>query len=142
MPPLPYSPAASIQTVPAAPVTPTPLNRASSSIDINKDDGDILYQFFEWKIVNTRIAERKAKWERARDIILENDWSIKDLQAMENGVSAIYNRAMKAGISHRLARGFKDKLLSFKVVYKRLKDLKDPDMLAAYTLGEISTIPS
>jgi hypothetical protein len=93
-----------------APTTSTPVPRTSNPINGNIDDGDVLHQFFEWKILNTRLVERRAKWERARDIILENNLLIKDLQAMEAGKGLMYDRAITAGITDGLARGFKEEL--------------------------------
>jgi hypothetical protein len=140
-----FSPMGSIQTTNAPiqasqlpPMTPTPAHRTSSPIDGNIDDGDVLHQFFEWKILNTRLVERRAKWERARDIVLENDWSIKDLHAMEAGRGAMYDRAITAGITDGLARGFKEELRSFKVVYRRLQVIRDTELAAARSLRDIS----
>ncbi|KAK9240883.1 hypothetical protein V1525DRAFT_385184 [Lipomyces kononenkoae] len=81
----------------------TPQHRYSSPINEAEDDADILALFFNWKISNTRNDERRIKWQQARDLVLQNDWSMRDLQQMVNGMSAMYQRAIQAGISDGFA---------------------------------------
>jgi hypothetical protein len=101
----------------------TPMSRTSSPIDAAEEDADILVAFFIWKLQNTRNPDRRVKWERARDIIMQNDWCVTDLQQMEDGCSAMYVRAMKAGLSDGFARGFKDEIRSFKQYYQQQQGL-------------------
>lgn len=96
--------------------------KSSSPIDANEDDADILAAFFDWKINNTKNPERKAKWEHAKQTVMANDWSIQELQQMEDGSCAMYQRAIKAGISDGFARGFKSELHKFKDYYRHLKE--------------------
>ncbi|KAL2783755.1 hypothetical protein BJX66DRAFT_344650 [Aspergillus keveii] len=105
----------------APPPTPTPPDRTSSPIDININDGDLIHQFFEWKIINTRLAERRVKWEHAREVVAENEWSIKDLYEMEDYKSVMYDRAIQAKIPDGLTRHFREELRAFKPVYRRLR---------------------
>ena len=92
------------------PMNSMPSNHTSSLIDASEEDAEILQHFFCWKITNTWSPERQMKWEHTCDIVLANDWYIKDLQVMEDGCSAMYNHAIKAGISDGITRGFKDEL--------------------------------
>ena len=94
-----------------------------------KEDIEILILFFVWKLQNTRNPSRKIKWEQARDIILNNDWSIRDLRLMEDGQSAMYHRAIKAGISDGFARSFREELQSFKEVYRRQRGEKEAEAI-------------
>jgi hypothetical protein len=105
----------------APPLTLTPTDRTSSLINSNIDDGDLIHQFFEWKIINTRLAERRVKWEHAREVVVENEWSIKDLYEMEDYKSVMYDRAIQAKIPDGLARRFREELQSFKPVYRWLR---------------------
>ncbi|KAK9371105.1 hypothetical protein V1509DRAFT_613602 [Lipomyces kononenkoae] len=102
--------------------TATPQQRYSSPINEAEDDADILALFFNWKISNTRNDERRIKWQQARDLVLQNDWSIRDLQQMENGMSAMYQRAIQAGISDGFARSFRTQLNLFKSYYRQRKE--------------------
>ncbi|KAL2815412.1 hypothetical protein BDW59DRAFT_166818 [Aspergillus cavernicola] len=95
--------------------------QTSSPINSNINDGDLIHQFFEWKIINTRLAERQVKWEHAREVIVENKWSIKDLYKIEDYKSIMYDRAIQAKISDSLARRFREELQAFKLVYQWLR---------------------
>ncbi|KAK9241488.1 hypothetical protein V1506DRAFT_510398 [Lipomyces tetrasporus] len=74
--------------------------RYSSPINVDEEDADILALFFNWKIGNTRNPDRRTKWEHARDVVSRNDWSIRELLYMEDG----------------LARGFRAETHLFKVL--------------------------
>jgi hypothetical protein len=106
-------------------------SRTSSPIDTAEEDANILTSFFIWKLQSTRNVARYVKWEKARDIIMENDWSIRDLQAMEDGTSAMYNRAIQAGISDGFARGFREELHGFKEVYRRQQGVQEAEAIQA-----------
>ena len=56
------------------------------------------------------------------------DWSVDDLKAMEDGKSAMYQRAIDAGISDGFARRFGRDLQAFKRVYREQEE-------AAHVLG-------
>lgn len=125
-------------------LTPTPraseINRASllafqsrnsSPIDAAEEDAEVLSLFFTWKLHNTRNTSRRIKWEQARDIILDNDWSIRDLKLMEDGQSAMYHRAIKAGISDGFARSFREELQSFKGIYRRQRGEREAEAIQA-----------
>lgn len=112
----------------------TPGSRTSSPINAAEEDTDILALFFTWTLQNTRNNDRKVKWERARDIIMQNDWSIQDLQLMEDGLSAMYNRAIKAGISDGFTRGFREEIRSFKDLYRRQKSENEAEAIRALNL--------
>ncbi|KAL4860807.1 hypothetical protein BDV12DRAFT_181089, partial [Aspergillus spectabilis] len=122
----------------AAPPVYTRPTRRSSPIDAAEEDAEILTSFFIWKLQNTRNVQRYAKWERARDIILQNDWSIHDLQAMEDGLSATYHRAIQAGISDGFARGFRNESREFKSIYRRQQGV--PEAEAVQALNSLSSI--
>jgi hypothetical protein len=109
-------------------------SRTSSPIDAAEEDAEILILFFAWKLQNTRNPSRKIKWEQARDIILNNDWSIRDLRLMEDGQSAMYHRAIKAGISDGFARSFREELQSFKEVYRRQRGEKEAEAIQVLNL--------
>ncbi|KAL2801521.1 hypothetical protein BJX63DRAFT_438765 [Aspergillus granulosus] len=119
------------QQAPTPAPVPIFLNRTSSPIDAAEEDADILAAFFVWKLQITRNSDRKAKWERARDIIMENDWSIRDLQLMEDDSSSMYNRAIKAGISDGFARGFREELRVFKLVYRQQRGVQEEEAIQA-----------
>jgi hypothetical protein len=55
------------------PPAPTYISQTSSPIDIAEEDANILEAFFNWKLRITRNLERRAKWERARKIINDNN---------------------------------------------------------------------
>ncbi|OJD20631.1 hypothetical protein ACJ73_08033 [Blastomyces percursus] len=56
--------------------------KSSSPIQPVSDDIDVLIPFFDWRISRTSNAEKRRKWEQAKDRVLTNDWSIKDLKDM------------------------------------------------------------
>ena len=58
---------------------------------------------------------------------------------MEDGCSAMYNHAIKAGISDGIARGFKDELWSFKHFYRTLQE---QDAMVAGVLRDMRAFPS
>lgn len=120
------------------PVTPTPRPKSSSPIDPSEEDFDILTRFFSWKINNTRHEERRARWEHAKTVTLSNDWSIDELRQMEDGNSAAYQRAIKAGISDGIARGFKSELHKFKPLDRLSKATEQANYhAAAAALGSL-----
>jgi hypothetical protein len=106
-------------------------HRTSSPIDISEEDATILASFLDWKVEMTRNIERKVKWERARKIIKDNDWSIRDLQLMEDESSSMYNRAMKAGISDGFARSFREELRTYKLIYRQQHGAREEDAIQA-----------
>lgn len=108
--------------LPAAPAAPTVRQRYSSPINAEEEDAEILAMFFHWKISMTKNSDRRMKWQHAQEIVSRNDWSIQELQQMEDGVSAMYQRAIKAGISDGFARGFRAEIHLFKGYYQRLKE--------------------
>jgi len=86
------------------------------------EDADMLPAFFDWKISNTNNADKREKWEQAKQIVTSNDWTVDELLQMENGCGVMYQRAIKAGISDGFARGFRSELHKFKGCYLRLKE--------------------
>jgi hypothetical protein len=107
--------------------------KSSSPIDIEEDDIDTLTAFFNWKTNTTKNPERMQKWEQTKQIVLANDWTIQELQHMEDGTCAMYQRAKKAGISDGFARGFRVELRKFKEQYRRLRD----EAKAAWALNQL-----
>jgi hypothetical protein len=107
---------------PLQPCDPAPEQRYSSPINIEEEEADILVAFFDWKIANTRNTDRKAKWLHARNVVIKNDWSIIELQQMQDGISAMYQRAIQAGISDGFARGFRAEIHAFKQYYRHHRD--------------------
>ncbi|KAJ0412941.1 hypothetical protein BJY00DRAFT_320298 [Aspergillus carlsbadensis] len=120
------------------PLAPTNLSRTSSPIDIAEEDANILEAFFNWKLQITRNLERRAKWERARKIINDNDWSIRDLQLIEDDSSSMYSRAIKAGLSDGFARGFRDELRAYKLVHRQRQGSREEEAIQALnSLGAV-----
>jgi hypothetical protein len=117
----------------AIPATPTPRPRSSSSIDSNEDEYDTLAKFFTWKINSIKNQDRKKKWEDAQSTIFANDWSIRELRQMEDDKTPAYQRAIKAGISDGLARGFKRELRQYRQFVRRVHD----EHAAAMALGAL-----
>jgi hypothetical protein len=123
------------------PLVPTYLSRTSSPIDIAEEDANILEVFFNWKLQITRNLEWRAKWERARKIINDNDndWSIRDLQLMEDNSSSMYSRAIRAGLSDGFARGFRDELRAYKLVHRQQQGSREDE--AIQVLNSLGTVP-
>jgi hypothetical protein len=69
-----------------------------------------------------QIPEVVDKWQRAWRIVDAADWSIADLKEMEDDKSAMYKRAIAAGISDGFARRFGRDLRTFKQVYREQED--------------------
>lgn len=70
------------------------------------------------------------------NIVAANDWSIKDMKQMEDGTSAMYKRAIEAGISDGFARGFRGELRRFKQSYRHTRN----ERRAAIALGQMGGI--
>jgi hypothetical protein len=58
---------------PLQPCDPAPEQRYSSPINIEEEEADILVVFFNWKIVNIRNINRKAKWLHTRNIVIKSN---------------------------------------------------------------------
>jgi hypothetical protein len=71
----------------------------------------------------------------AKQIVTSNDWKVDELKQMVNGCGAMYQRAIKAGISDGFARGFRSELHKFKGCY-RLKET-ERTQTAAIALHQI-----
>lgn len=56
---------------------------------------------------------------------------------MEDGVSPVYQRAVKNGISDGIARGFKNDLHKFKEDYRRIKEDTQRAAVALNQLGGV-----
>ncbi|KAK9373862.1 uncharacterized protein V1513DRAFT_432437 [Lipomyces chichibuensis] len=86
--------------------TPQALQGGNNAIlarfNADEDDADILALSFNWKISNTGNSDRRTEWQPARDVVFRNDWSVREMQQMEDGISAMYQRTVQAGISDNL----------------------------------------
>jgi hypothetical protein len=100
-------------------------------------NGDTLAGFFAWQLGRIKNEERRDRWEHAKNVVLSNDWSIKELKQMEDGVSPVYQRAVKNGISDGIARGFKNDLRKFKEDYRRIKEDTQRAAMALNQLGGV-----
>ena len=92
-------------------------SRKSSPISEAVDEVQVLASF-AYKIQGNLPGEAD-KWERASHIVTQQDWSIDDLKNMEDGRSAMYHRAIAAGISDGMARRFASELRKYKPVHRR-----------------------
>lgn len=110
-----------------------PRPKSSSPIDVEDEDAQIIETFFNWEIDNTKHPERRDKWRQAKEIVTDNDWSVKDMKQMEDGTSAMYKRAIDAGISDGFTRGFRAELRRFKKLYRQARN----ESRAAGTLGQM-----
>jgi hypothetical protein len=63
----------------------------------------MLPAFFDWKISNnTNNADKREKWEQAKQIVTSNDWTVDELKQMENGcinarLKPVYLMALHVG---------------------------------------------
>jgi hypothetical protein len=104
---------------PQAEICPT--SRKSSPISSELTDNQILRRFFNHKMIG-QSPEVTDKWQRVWRIVDTADWSIDDLKEMEDGKSAMYQRAIAAGISDGFARRFGSELRAFKQVYREQEE--------------------
>jgi hypothetical protein len=104
---------------PQAEICPT--SRKSSPISSELADNQILRRFFNHKMIG-QSPEVTDKWQRVWRIVDTADWSIDDLKEMEDGKSAMYQRAIAAGISDGFARRFGSELRAFKQVYREQEE--------------------
>jgi len=118
-------------------IPPSTQPRSSSPIEVNEDDGDTLAGFFDWRLGHIKNEERRERWEHAKNVVLSNDWSIKELKQMDDGVSPVFQRAVKNGISDGIARGFKNDLRKFKGDYRRIKEDTQRAAVALNQLGGV-----
>jgi hypothetical protein len=121
--PLPLSQPLSHQPLPSQPLVETyNISRKSSPISNELDDSQVLRRFFEHKTIG-QIPEIADKWDRAWRIVNAADWSIADLKEMEDDKSAMYQRAITAGISDGFARRFGRDLRAFKRVHREQEEV-------------------
>ncbi|KAH0541586.1 hypothetical protein FGG08_003934 [Glutinoglossum americanum] len=109
-----------------------PVARKSSPISGILDDWQILGRFFDFK-VHRQLQEVVDKWERIRRIVNDQDWTIADLKEMEDGKSAMYQRALAVGISDGFARYFASELKAFKRIHQ--VEEKAAQLLAGHVGG-------
>ena len=69
-----------------------------------------------------QIPEVADKWHHTWHIVDAADWSIADLKEMEDDKSAMYRRAIAAGILDGFARCFGRDLQVFKQVYREQEE--------------------
>ena len=110
--------------------------RSSSPIDPTEDDYEILTAFFDWKINSLSNPDKRRRYERAKEVVLGNDWTIAELKQMEDGVSAMYQRAIQAGVSDGIARGFHTELRRFKEYHRRRREDTRSAAMAQDLAGE------
>ena len=65
------------------------------------------------------------KWHRAWRIVDAADWSVDDLKEMEDDKSAMYRRAIAAGITDGFARRFAAELRAFKQIHRTEEEAAD-----------------
>jgi hypothetical protein len=105
-----------------------PYNLRRTAVNAAEEDDEVFTLLFNWKLQTTRNAAKRSK-EQARDIVMDNDWSIHDLKLMEDGQSAIYHRAIKVGISDSFARWFRKELWSLKEAYQRQRGNQEAEAI-------------
>ncbi len=109
---------------PPPPPPPQPAITAQRSSPIEEsEEGEILDQFFAWKINKTSRHTLKQKLAEVRIIVDAQVWSTKDLKDMTDSSSAIYRTAIQAGVPDGMARAFKEDLKLFKTVWREARTL-------------------
>ena len=93
------------------------VSQKSSLISSELDDNQILHRFFEHKIIG-QVPDVADKWQRAWHIVNGADSNVADLKEMEDGKSAMYQRAIAAGILDGFTRHFGAELRVFKRVHR------------------------
>ena len=75
---------------------------------------DAVKDFFQWRINDLRVPEKRIKWRTASNIANQNDWSLDDLRTMADSTSHQYQLAIQSGISDGIARSFLKEIWAFK----------------------------
>lgn len=120
-----------------SPQLPQARPQSSSPINDTADEYDTLDSFFYWKVINTNSPERRYKWEQVKEIVFQHDWTIQDLKDMEDDKSAIYQRAIKAGISDGFARLFRRELQRHKGEVQHQQRVREQEVQAISALGQL-----
>ncbi|KAF1816605.1 hypothetical protein P152DRAFT_129658 [Eremomyces bilateralis CBS 781.70] len=97
-----------------ASVAPISQSAPSSPINTDEDDIEIVIKFFDWKIRNTQSEIRQDKLMRAKETIVQNDWTLDDMKTMSDPDTRLYSLALAKGITDGMARQFKSDLRLFK----------------------------
>jgi hypothetical protein len=73
--------------------------------------------FFDW-LITEQPEEDRDDYLAAKEIAVDQKWTIKDLKEMANPESPLYKVAMGFGLKDGVARHLRDDLKLFKKVYK------------------------
>jgi hypothetical protein len=97
---------------------------SSSPVDAAVDEGDVIIDFFEWKLEQITHAIVKSRWEKARDVVIDNDWRVAELKALSHASAPILKLAIDQGMSRNLALKLKADYDDFKKARRAANILK------------------
>jgi hypothetical protein len=96
-----------------------PSNHLSSSPIANpSEDEDVMDDYWNWKMLNTRNPDRRATLALARRLIDQDMWTIDHLKLMSDTPSSTYRNAVAKGLPSGLAAGFRADFRAFKDIYR------------------------